>query len=213
MIRGFWSYLFDAFRTPFVNRRIAKRLQSLDAHESFNDIVALGDDDIKKYIDSEWTRAKELDDKLSKLTASLSIALTVGGAIAKTIVDGLASSPIKTATLGLLLLSMLFFLYGAIVGFRGLRPKARFGYGAKFMSAVAAGGEDARNSLNKAAAGFEVVNMIRANEASAAIDLIRNGIVLFAIATVLSFIAPLKAPAPEVFPIPKLEFLVQPAAA
>ncbi|TIN70892.1 MAG: hypothetical protein E5Y30_13980, partial [Mesorhizobium sp.] len=190
MIKALWSFLFDAFRTPLVNRRLAKRLHSLDSHGTFSDIRSLSDGDIKKYIDSEWTRAKELDDKLSKLTASLSIALTVGLAVAKTIFDGLAASPIKIGVLTLLILSMVFFLYGAIIGFRGLRPKPRFGYGAKFLNAVATGQEDARKTLNGAAAGFEVLNMIRANEASAAIDLIRNGIIFFAVAMVLSFVAP-----------------------
>jgi hypothetical protein len=178
---------------PFVNRRIARRLQSLDAQGAFGDIKSLSEDDIKKYIESEWSRAKELDDKLSKLTAALSVALTVSGVVSKSIVDGLASSPFKWSVLVLLFLSMAFFLYGAIIGFRGLRPKPRFGYGAKFINTVAAGGEEARKTMNEAAAGFEVVNMIRANEASAAIDLIRNGIVLFAIAMALSFVVPAKA--------------------
>ncbi|ABA06126.1 hypothetical protein Nwi_2876 [Nitrobacter winogradskyi Nb-255] len=190
MIKVPFSSLFDAFRMPFVNRRIVKKLESLDAQESFSDIKSLSEEDIEKYIESEWTRAKELDDKLSKLTAALSVALTVGGAVAKSIVDGLAASPIKWTIVALLFLSMVFFFYGAIIGFRGLRPKPRFGYGAKFMNAVASGGESARKSMNEAAAGFEVVNLIRANEASAAIDLIRNGIVLFAIAMALSFVAP-----------------------
>lgn len=190
MIKVPFSSLFDAFRMPFVNRRIVKKLESLDAQESFSDIKSLSEEDIEKYIESEWTRAKELDDKLSKLTAALSVALTVGGAVAKSIVDGLAASPIKWTIVALLFLSMVFFFYGAIIGFRGLRPKPRFGYGAKFMNAVASGGESARKSMNEAAAGFEVVNLIRANEASAAIDPIRNGIVLFAIAMALSFVAP-----------------------
>lgn len=194
MIKATWSFLFDALRTPFVNHRLAKRLRTLDEHDSFDDIRSLTEDDVRKYVESEWTRAKELDEKLSKLTASLAVALTVGGAVAKAIVDGLAASPSKTAVLTLLFLSMLFFLYGAIIGFRGLRPKARFGYGAKFMNALAAGGETARKTLNEAAAGFEVVNMIRANETSAAIDLIRNGIILFAAAMALSFFAPPQLP-------------------
>lgn len=194
MIKSVWSYLFDAFRMPLVNRRLAKRLQSLDEHEAFNDIRTLTDDDVKKYVESEWVRAKELDDKLSKLTAALAIALTVGGAVAKTIVDGMAASPIKLAVLTLLFFSMAFFLYGAMIGFRGLRPKARFGYGAKFMNATAVGGETARKTFNTAAAGFEVVNMIRANEASAAIDLVRNGTIFFALAMALSFFAPSKLP-------------------
>ncbi|MGD9844734.1 MAG: hypothetical protein AB7F39_03570 [Variibacter sp.] len=197
MSRALWSHLFDAFRTPFVNRRLAKKLQSLEAQESFSDIKSLSDDDIKKYIESEWSRAKELDEKLSKLTAALSISLTVGAVVAKSIVDGLAASPCRVAILALLFLSMLFFLYGAMIGFRGLRPKPRFGYGAKFMNEVAEKGESARKALNDAAASFEIVNMIRANEASAAIDLIRNGIFLFAISMALSFVAPVKSSGPN----------------
>jgi hypothetical protein len=200
-------FFFDAFRAPFVNRRIAKRLNCLATHESFSDIRSLSDEEVKKYIETEWIRAKELDDKLSKLTASLSVALTVGGAVAKTIVDGLAPSPMRITILVLLFVSMVFFLYGALIGFRGLRPKARYGYGAKFVNTIAAGGEDARKALREAAAGFEVLNLIRANEASAAIDLIRNGIIIFAVAMALSFFAPLKPDTPANQPVPKVELL------
>jgi len=50
--------------------------------------------------------------------------------------------------------------------------------------------------------------MIRANEASAAIDLIRNGIILFAIATALSFVAPAKSSHPAADPsIPNVQLL------
>lgn len=206
MFKAISLYVCDAFRMPFVNRRIAKRLCCLATHESFADIRLLSDDDAKKYIESEWVRAKELDDKLSKLTASLSIALTVGGAVAKTMIDGLAPSPVRDIVLALLFIAMMSFLYGAIIGFRGLRPKPRYGYGAKFLNIVATGGEDARRALQEAAAGFETVNMIRANEASAAIDLIRNGIIIFAIATALSFFAPIKLlSTPAGLPVPQVE--------
>ncbi|QRX65231.1 hypothetical protein JS578_14415 (plasmid) [Dysgonomonadaceae bacterium zrk40] len=92
-------------------------------HEAFADIRKLGDDDLKKYIESEWVRAKELDDKLSKLTATLSIALTVGGAVAKTVVDGLAPSTIKYIVLALLFVSMLFFLWGGACRLPGFKTK------------------------------------------------------------------------------------------
>jgi len=205
VLGGWVSIMFDVFRMPFVNRQVTKRLIEIDTHPSFEQIRLLSDDDIKKYVDSEWVRAKELDDKLSKLTASLSVALTIGGAVAKTIVDGLAPSTAKFVILALLFFSMTFFLYGSIIGFRGLRPKPRYGYGPKFMNLVAAGGETGRRTLNHAAAGFEVYNMIRANEASAAIDLIRNGIILFAIAAAISFVAPLKPTEPPAVIIPKIE--------
>lgn len=197
--------MFDVFRMPFANRQIMKRLIETDTHPSFEPIRLLSDDDIKKYVESEWIRAKELDDKLFKLTASLSVALTVGGTVAKTIVDGLAPSTAKLVILALLFFSMTFFFFGSIIGFRGLRPKPRYGYGSKFMNLVAAGGETGRKTLNQAAAGFEVYNMIRANEASAAIDLIRNGIILFAIASAISFVAPSKPIELPAAIIPKIE--------
>ncbi|WP_207591899.1 hypothetical protein [Rhizobium sp. ZX09] len=197
----------DFFRIYPVNRKLLKRMEVWQTHEAFADIRKLGDDDLKKYIESEWVRAKELDDKLSKLTATLSIALTVGGAVAKTVVDGLAPSTIKYIVLALLFVSMLFFLWGALVGFQGLRPKPRYGYGSKYLAIIAEGGADGRQAMENAACGFETVNLVRANEASLAIGLIRNGVFAFAIAMAVSFISPSKAqePAPA---LPKFELVV-----
>ncbi|MGV1793558.1 hypothetical protein [Rhizobium sp. A37_96] len=177
-----------------------------ETHEAFADIRKLGEDDLKKYIESEWVRAKELDDKLSKLTATLSIALTVGGAVAKIIVDGLTPSMAKYIILALLFISMLFFLWGALVGFQGLRPKPRYGYGSKYLAIIAQGGEDGRRAMENAACGFETVNLVRANEASLAIGLIRNGVLTFAIAMAASFISPSTDHQP-VPPLPKFEFV------
>lgn len=197
---------FEAFTMPFVNRKLEKKLDNIESHVSA-DIKSLSDEDIKRFLDAEWVRAKELDEKLTKLTVSLSVALTIGGLVAKTIVDGLAISPIKIVVLILLALSMVSFLYGAVIGFRGLKPKRRFGYGASFMASAAREGDDGRKSFNFAVAGFEVVNMVRANEASASVDHIRNGIILFAISVILSFAAPIKQTEQAPSNLPTLEFV------
>jgi hypothetical protein len=182
----------DAFRIISVNRKLMKRFDLWETHSAYHNVRKLSEEDLKKYIESEWIRAKELDDKLSKLTATLSIALTVGGAVAKTVVDGLASSLPRTLILATLFMSMIFFLYGAIIGFRGLRPKPRYGYGSAYMVLIAQGGDGARREMEKAACGFETVNLVRANEASLAINLIRNGVLFFAIGIAASFFAPSK---------------------
>ncbi|MGV0820010.1 hypothetical protein JET14_21735 (plasmid) [Martelella lutilitoris] len=61
--------------------------------------------------------------------------------------------------------------------------------------------------MENAACGFETVNLVRANEASLAIGLIRNGVFAFAIAMAVSFISPSKGqePAPA---LPKFELVV-----
>ncbi len=153
------------------------------------DIRALSDEDLKKLVDSEWTRAKELDDKLQKLTAALSVSVTVGGLVATTILQDLAWSGLKLAAVVLFLFAALLLFGGVLLGFNGLRPKPRHGYGAAFMRKVATGGGVAKDALVAAAGGFQRDNMIRANEASAATASIRNGIVIFVVAVVLGAVA------------------------
>lgn len=171
------------------NTRIQKQLDNWEHAPEFSDIRHLEESTLKAYIDNEWTRAKELDEKLNKLTASLSIAVTVGSVVTKAIFDGLENSPLKTAALILSSLSMALFLAGAIIGFNGLRPKQRFGYGAKYLRTLAEGGHNAIKTMWYAASGFQVTNTIRSNQATVAITFIRNGIIFFTASIFLSLFA------------------------
>lgn len=185
-----WRAVPDAIRLFIVNRNLERRLEGWETAPDFNDIRALDTDQLAKYLETEWTRAKELDEKLNKLTAALSVAVTVGGVVSKTIFDGLAATPAKTAIAALLFVSMGMFLFGAVIGFSGLRPKPRYGYGAGYLRVIARGGDEAANEIMKAASGFQIMNTIRSNEASTAIGLIRNGVVVFTLAIAASFFAP-----------------------
>lgn len=185
-----WRAVPDAIRMFAVNRNLKRRLDTWETAGDFDDIRALDTDQLAKYLETEWTRAKELDEKLNKLTAALSVAVTVGGVASKTIFDGLAATPTKTAIVVLLFLSMGMFLFGAVIGFSGLRPKPRYGYGAGYLRIIARGGDEAANEMRRAASGFQIMNTIRSNEASTAIGLIRNGVVAFTLAIALSFFAP-----------------------
>jgi len=142
-------------------------------------ISALSLANLKSLVESEWTRAKELDDKLQKLTASLSIAVAVSTAAGSASVQDIASRPLRYSIAGIFALGCLMFLGGALIGFSGLRPKARWGYGAAFMNKASAGGGGTRKVYRDAAIGFERDNMIRANQASGATACVRNGVVLF----------------------------------
>ncbi|CBS88382.1 hypothetical protein [Azospirillum lipoferum] len=185
-----WWAVPDAIGMFIVNRNLERRLESWNTAEDFADIRALDTSQLEKYLETEWTRAKELDEKLNKLTAALSVAVTVGGVVSKTIFDGLAATPAKTAIAVLLFVSMGMFLFGAMIGFSGLRPKPRFGYGAGYLRVIAKGGDEAADEIVKAASGFQIMNTIRSNEASTAIGLIRNGVVVFTLAIAASFFAP-----------------------
>lgn len=182
-----WSWLTDSLRMPLVNLALSEKLEkSAVSDPIFTSIREMRDSDIDQYLDLEWSRAKELDDKLSRLTATLSIGLTLGGVASKFILEQLSASPARTAFLVLILVSMAHFLLGALLGFSGLRPKPRYGYGPDYLNRIASGGDTARRAKESAAEGFMITNIIRNNEASAAIDLIRNGILFYGLALVLS---------------------------
>jgi hypothetical protein len=185
-VRGLVDSAIDPIRLIGANRILERQLDNLDTDPAFADIRALSESDLKDYVQSEWTRSKELDDKLAKLTAVLSVALTVGGTVAKIIVDGFGVSYLATLVVIVMLASMACFLAGALIGFRGIQPKSRYGYGAAYLVMVAKGGDEAQRAMIAAASAFQVSNAIRSNQASAAVDLVRNGIVLFGLAIAVS---------------------------
>lgn len=99
-----------------------------------------------------------------------------------------ASWPKITAVV-LFLVAAAFLFFGAILGFNGLRPKPRWGYGAQFLRIMAAGGTEARKACIDAATNFQRDNLLRSNEAYAAIASIKNGVIFFALAVIASLLA------------------------
>lgn len=193
---AFVAAAFDVFRLPSANRKLNAQLEEIDTHPAFEDIRKLDTENLKALAASEWQRSKDLDDKLSKLTAVLSVALTISGVVTKMVADGLSSSLLGTLAVLLMFLAMVFFFIGALVGFGGLRPKPKFGYGGTYLRILAEGGDRADAELKGVASSFQVANAIQANFGSAAIDLIRNGIVAFALGIALSAFAPAPSHAP-----------------
>ena len=55
----------DAIKYLVANTRIQKQLENWEHAPEFSDIRHLEESTLKTYIDSEWTRAKELDEKLN----------------------------------------------------------------------------------------------------------------------------------------------------
>jgi hypothetical protein len=189
-----WAYEL-APPVMLILRRAKARKGSADSKAREQTWAALPQERLEKLVDLEWERARHIDDKLSKATASLSVAVTLGAAVVKSVADGIDPSWQKDAVLFLLCLAMVLMAIAAVLGFNGLRPKERFGYGPDFAVKLSADASKSPALLAAALAGFEVENRMRANEAMTAVDSLRNGVVLFAAAVMLGLFAP-SAPPP-----------------
>lgn len=188
--QGMWRFLvalvgdaLEPIQMALVNRTLRAQVFA------DSDIAALSDDDIAAYLAADGTRAKDLDEKLQKLTAALSVAVTVGGLVGQTMLGDLAASALKTATAFVFLIAEFYLVIGVVVGFDGLRPRPRYGYGPGFLRLMAEGGAAKREELVRAANGSLRDNMMRANQASAAATAVRNGILVFAFAVILGLLA------------------------
>ena len=148
-------------------------------------------------VDEEWDRAKALDEKLFKLTAVLTVAVTAASAVARPLIDSLAGSLLQPWVFGLLLYAIVHLFIGALMGFSGLRPKERAGYGPDFALSVQRRGKSTSHRLAEALKHYEVKNLLRSNEAVTANMAIRNGVMAFALALMLSMFAPTKQPEPK----------------
>lgn len=172
---------------PYKLRQVNRQVATAPVDDA--DIKKLSNDDLKALIEAEWTRAKEIDEKLQKLTAALSVAVTVGGLVGTTMLQDLAASGWKLAAAILFVAAVVLLVAGVAIGFNGLRPKPRYGYGAGFMVVMATGGPAAATELVEAASSFQRDNQIRANEATAATISIRNGIFFFVLAVLVGLAA------------------------
>lgn len=155
--------------------------------------AALGRDKLLPVLADEWERAKFIDDKLFKLTTALSLAVAAVGVASKAILDALPQGPLKVAVMGVLLYAIVCLFVGTLMGFSGLRPKPRAGYGPDFALQVRHDNKSAAACIADALMDFEKANILRANEASAANMAIRNGVIAFAVAMTFSLFLPPKA--------------------
>ena len=138
----------------------------------------------------EWDRAKDLDEKLFKVTTALSVAVTAAGVASKTVLDTLSTGPVKVGITAVLLYSIGSLFAGVLMGFAGLRPKERAGYGPDFALQIRHDNQAAAEAIADALMHFEVNNLVRSNEATAANMAIRNGVIAFALAMTCSLFIP-----------------------
>jgi hypothetical protein len=179
----FFDELFVPLKLICVNRRVAAQ------QIGTNDLEALTHVELRNFINEEWARAKDLEEKLQKLTAALSVSVTVSGLVGATMIQKLPSVAMKYIAAGSMFLATFYLIVGVLIGFTGFVPKPRHGYGARFLHSSKGLSADAKKVLVSAAASFERDNIVRSNKAYAAATSIRNGLVAFVLALLFSSLA------------------------
>jgi hypothetical protein len=179
----FFDELFIPLKLICVNRRVAA--QEIDTKY----LEVLTHDELRNFIKEEWSRAKDLEEKLQKLTAVLSVSVTVSGLVGATMIQKLPSLTMKYFTGGFMFLATFYLIVGVLIGFSGFVPKLRYGYGAKFLHSSKGRSPKAKIVLVDAAASFERDNIVRSNKTYAAAASIRNGLMAFVLALLISSLA------------------------
>ncbi|MGO8247995.1 hypothetical protein [Agrobacterium tumefaciens] len=192
-----WFQVFPFPRLIAVNRTVRGNRDKVDERQLA--WVALGREALLPILAEEWERAKFIDEKLFKLTAALSLAVAAVGVASKAVLDAIPAGPLKVSVTVVLLYAIVSLFAGTLMGFSGLRPKPRQGYGPDFALQIRHNNKYAAEKIADALKDFEIKNIIRANEASAANMAIRNGVIAFALAMTFSLFLPPK-PEPSVTP-------------
>jgi hypothetical protein len=128
ILSTFLNELFPFARLLLVNRRVAARLADETPDPRQARWAGLGREKLLALLAEEWDRAKALDEKLFKQTAALSLAVTAAGVASKGVLDALPSGALKATVLSIILYAILSLFGGVLIGFSGVRPKARAGY-------------------------------------------------------------------------------------
>jgi hypothetical protein len=189
VLRGLLDCVLSQFAPPLFVLRANRRVQE-PPHERTEHWSKLSRETLLRVISEEWTRAKSLEDKLTKTTTALSIAGAVSGAASRPLLDGLVASPVKTLVFICLFLSIISLFSGIIMGFAGMCPRPRGGIGPDFAVATQTQGHITKVACVDALASFEVSNIRLANQAAGANTAIRNGILLFVLATLVAMFSP-----------------------
>ncbi|MDE9447728.1 hypothetical protein KKJ04_19695 [Xenorhabdus bovienii] len=138
----------------------------------------LSDEQITKRLEHEHNRAKEIDDKTFKFTLALSISLSIVSAGASGIVKFLPENNLNPYISFIFFLSSFYMLCGGLISLGSLKTLPKFGYGSYFEI------NKSRDSLIKAIAGQEKINIIRHIRNEHSYMCLRNGFLLIILAII-----------------------------
>ena len=177
----FVSYLASSRR----QRRRSESSEILNEKEYVN-YSNIPEDKIEERLKEEYQRALAIDEKTSKLTFSLSIALTFVGAIMiflKSIVFSVAMQTNLSVPMNFLIFFGLFYcIIAGLVALGALRTAPRHGYGTSLLLKQA---ESRKKILAESLARQEISNLVRHLRNEAAFQSLRNGLLFFIVVIVM----------------------------
>ncbi|MGB4782849.1 hypothetical protein, partial [Candidatus Methylomirabilis sp.] len=94
----------------------------------------LSDEELMQRLSEERDRAKAMDEKTFKMTLALTVALTVLGSTATSMVQGVPFERMRPLVALLAWLAILYSLAGGFVALGALRTLPSFGYGTEFLT-------------------------------------------------------------------------------
>ena len=189
-----WYQIFPFPRVIAFNRTVRGNRDKVDDRQLA--WASLGRQALLPILAEEWDRAKFIDEKLFKLTTALSLAVAAVRVASKAVLEALPAGPLKVGVTVVLLYAIVSLFSGTLIGFSGLRPKPRVGYGPDFALQIRHDNKRSAETIADALKDFEIENTIRANEASAANMAIRKGVIAFALAMTFSLFLPPKREPP-----------------
>ncbi len=172
---------------PFVSylvysRRLRRRSESGEilSEREFKNYIDLSEDMIKERLKEEHQRASTMDEKTSKLTFSISMALTFVGAavvfLKNTISPVAMQAGLSVLINSLIFLGLFYSTMAGLVALGALRTAPRHGYGTQFLLEQ---NKPMNEKLAESLARQEVINLVRHLRNEAAFQCLRNGLLLF----------------------------------
>jgi hypothetical protein len=168
----------------------AEELESRD--QRYTTWYLIGVAKLDDLIQTERDRASKLDDKATKITAVLAIALTIGSSFGKSIVDKVSTPELRISVQFGLFLSMMYIVLGGWLGlFSGISAKPQRGYGPDWEVQLSQDNSASKQPRIEALIHFETANLIRSNDISGALQCVRNGVIIFFAVMLLAVTDPL----------------------
>lgn len=162
--------------TYIVRKRRKLREAALDADPAATEnYVPLSIDELRAMLQDERQRAAATDEKTFKLTLSLSLALTIFGALSPLFLDRISTPQTKAICAIAIIVTVFYSLAGGFVALGAMRTLPSYGFGPTGLPEDAV--EERRKLLASSLARNQLVNVARHLRNETAYQSLRNSFV------------------------------------
>jgi hypothetical protein len=160
----------------------------ISTSERYKKWMNLSLDILDELIKKERERGKAMEEKISKMTAFIAVALTIGSTFFASLMTNYGGT--LKPWIGLILgVAFIYVFIGGWIGSHGIATRKSYGYGADWEVAIKEGGAPKTLRVD-ALVCWEISNINMALLNEAAIQCIRNGFLLFVVGVVLALVQP-----------------------